>query len=100
MIVDVHGNQDGPRSHRGIPDAVCIDPHRLGQHDNPNQRARIRCDREVVLYSAAPHELTCARVALELRRREFERVRRRAGGLQAWTERGFPLTPVMLCGGR
>jgi len=100
VIVDVHGSRDGPRSHRGIPGAVCIDPQRLGRHDNPNQRAPIPRDREVILYSVAPHELACARVALELHRRGFERVRPLAGGLQAWTERGSPLTPVMLCGRR
>ncbi len=100
MIVDLHGRRDGPRGHHGIPGAVCVDPHRLGQHDNPNQRASIPRDREVVLYCTAPHELTCARVALELRRRGFEHVRPLAGGLQAWAERGFPLTLVMLCGGR
>jgi membrane protein DedA with SNARE-associated domain/rhodanese-related sulfurtransferase len=100
MIVDLHGRRDGPRGHHGIPGAVCVDPHRLGQHDNPNQRASIPRDREVVLYCTAPYELTCARVALELRRRGFEHVRPLAGGLQAWAERGFPLTLVMLCGGR
>jgi membrane protein DedA with SNARE-associated domain/rhodanese-related sulfurtransferase len=98
VIVDLHGRR--PRGHYGIPGAMCIDPHRLGQHDNPNLRAPIPRDREVVLYCTAPHELTCARVALELHRRGFERVRPLAGGLQAWAERGFPLTSVMLCGGR
>jgi len=97
VIVDLHGHRAGRRGHHGIPGAVCIDPHRLGQRDNPNQRALIRRDREVVLYCTAPHELTCARVALELQRRGFERVRPLAG---AWAERGFPLTSVVLCGGR
>jgi hypothetical protein len=32
------------------------------------------------------------------RRRGFERVRPLAGGLEAWHERGFPLTSVILCG--
>ena len=100
VIVDLHGRRNGRRGHHGIPGAVCIDPHSLGQHENPNQRAPIPRDREVVLYCTAPHELTCARVALELHRRGFERVRPLAGGLQAWAERGFPLTSVMLCGGR
>jgi membrane protein DedA with SNARE-associated domain/rhodanese-related sulfurtransferase len=101
VIFDLHGRRDGRRrSHHGIPGAVCIDPHRLGEHDNPKQRTPIPRDCEVVLYCTAPHELTCARVALELHRRGFERVRPLAGGLQAWAERGFPLTSVMLCGGR
>jgi membrane protein DedA with SNARE-associated domain/rhodanese-related sulfurtransferase len=99
MIVDLHDRQDGPRGHRGIPGAVCIDPHRLGDHDNPQKGSPIPRDREVVLYCTALHELTSARVALELRRRGFERVRPLAGGLQAWHERGFPLTLVVLCGG-
>jgi membrane protein DedA with SNARE-associated domain/rhodanese-related sulfurtransferase len=99
MIVDLHGRRDGPRGHQGIPGAVCIDPHRLGQHDNPKERTPIPRDQEVVLYCTTLHELTSARAALELRRRGFERVRPLAGGLQAWHERGFPLTSVILCGG-
>ena len=99
MVVDLHGRRDGRRGHQGIPGAVCIDPHRLGQYDNPSKRTSIPCDREVVLYCTGLHELTSARVALELRRRGVERVRPLAGGLQAWHERGFPLTLVILCGG-
>ena len=37
MIVDLHGRRDGLRGHQGIPGAVCIDPHRLGQ---PRLRGR------------------------------------------------------------
>jgi membrane protein DedA with SNARE-associated domain/rhodanese-related sulfurtransferase len=98
MIVDLHGRRDGPRGHQGIPGAVCIDPHRLGQHDDPKQRTPIPRDREVVLYCTNLHELTSARAALELRRCGFDRVRPLAGGLQAWHERGFPMTAVILCG--
>jgi rhodanese-related sulfurtransferase len=98
MIVDLHGRRDGPRGHQGIPGAVCIDPHRLGQHDNPKKRTPIPRDREVVLYCTTLHEFTSARAALELRRRGFQSVRPLAGGLQAWHERGFPLTTVILCG--
>jgi membrane protein DedA with SNARE-associated domain/rhodanese-related sulfurtransferase len=98
MIVDLHGRRHGPRGHQCIPGAVCIDPHSLGQHDNPEKRTPIPRDREVVLYCTTLHELTSARAALELRRRGFERVRPLAGGLRAWHERGFPLTSVILCG--
>jgi membrane protein DedA with SNARE-associated domain/rhodanese-related sulfurtransferase len=97
-IVDLHGGRSHPRGHQGIPGAVCIDPHRLGQHDNTKKRTPIPPDQEVVLYCTTLHELTSARAALELRRRGFERVRPLAGGLQAWHERGFPLTSVILCG--
>jgi membrane protein DedA with SNARE-associated domain/rhodanese-related sulfurtransferase len=98
MIVDLHGRRVGPRGHQGIPGAVCIDPHRLGQHDNPKERPPIPRDCEVVLYCTTLHELTSARAALELRRRGFGHVRPLAGGLRAWQERGFPLTSVILCG--
>jgi membrane protein DedA with SNARE-associated domain/rhodanese-related sulfurtransferase len=98
MIVDLDGRRRGARVHQGIPGAVCIDPHSLEQRDSPNQRTTIPRDCEVVLYCTAPHELRSARVALELRRRGFERVRPLAGGLEAWHEQGFPLTLVMLCG--
>ena len=98
MIVDLHGPREGPRVHQGIPGSVCMDPHRLGQHDNPKQRTPFPRDREVVLYCTTLHELTSARAALELRHRGFERVRPLAGGLQAWHERGFPMTSVILCG--
>jgi rhodanese-related sulfurtransferase len=100
MIVDLHAQRDGRRGHQGIPGAVCIDPNRLEQYDDHNKRAPIPRDREIVLYCAAPHELTSARVAFALHRRGFERVRPLAGGLRAWHERGFPLTLVILCGAR
>ena len=96
LVIDLHGRRDGARGHQGIPGATCIDPHRLGQH--ADGRTPIPRDREVVLYCSEPHELTSARVALELRHRGFERVRPLAGGLRAWHERGFPLTLVILCG--
>jgi rhodanese-related sulfurtransferase len=98
LVIDLHGRKDGPRGHQAIPGAVCIDPHRLGRHPGHDGRTLIPRDSEVVLYSAIPHDLTSARVALELRRLGFDRVRPLAGGLQAWHERGFPLTLVMLCG--
>jgi rhodanese-related sulfurtransferase len=98
LVVDLHGRGDDPRGHQGIPGAVCVDPHGLGQSAIQDGRTPIPRDCEVVLYCTAPHELTSARVALELRRRGFERVRPLAGGLRAWHERGFPLTLVMLCG--
>ena len=98
IIVDLHGRPDGPRGHRGIPGAVCVDPHRLRDHDNLHQETPIPRDREVVVYCTTLHELTSARAALELRRRGFERVRPLAGGLQAWHDQGFPMTSVILCG--
>jgi membrane protein DedA with SNARE-associated domain/rhodanese-related sulfurtransferase len=99
MMVDLHDCRGVLRWHRSIPGAVCMDPHRLGRGDNFTQRTAIPRDREIVLYCSSPHDLTSARVALQLRRWGFERVRPLAGGLRAWRERGFPLTSVILCGG-
>jgi rhodanese-related sulfurtransferase len=99
-IVELHVRRGASRGHQGIPGSVCIDPQRLEQYDTHNTRAPIPRDREVVLYCAAPHDLTSARVAFALHRRGFERVRPLAGGLRAWHERGFPLTLVILCGAR
>lgn len=96
MIVDLQGRLDRPQTVQGIPGAVCIDPHRLEQYGDHNKSTQIPRDREVVLYCAAPHELTSARVALALQRRGFERVRPLAGGLRAWHERGFPLALMTL----
>jgi len=98
LVVDLHGGLDSPRGHQGIPGAVCIDPQRLGQRANHDRRRPMPRDCEVVLYCTAPHELTSARLALELRRRGIEHVRALAGGLRAWHERRFPMTLVVLCG--
>jgi rhodanese-related sulfurtransferase len=98
LVVDLHGRKDGPRGHQSIPGAVCIDPHRLRQDAGHDGRIPLRRECEVVLYCTTPHEFTSARVAMELRRAGFERVRPLAGGLQAWHRLGFPLTLVMLCG--
>src|SRR5258706_2250309 len=63
-IVDLHGRRNGPRGHQGIPGAVCMDPHRLGPHNNPQKRTPIPRDREVVLYCTTLHEVTSAHAAL------------------------------------
>jgi len=98
LVVDLHCRRDGPRGHQGIPGAVCIDPQRLRQRTKHDGRIPMPRDCEVVLYCTGPHELTSARVALELRRQGIEHVRALAGGLRAWHERGFPVTWVILCG--
>ncbi|MGA8505107.1 MAG: VTT domain-containing protein, partial [Candidatus Sulfotelmatobacter sp.] len=98
MMVDLHDCRGALRGHQSIPGAVCIDPHRLGQHDLFIKPTPIPRDREIILYCSAPYELTSARVAVQLRRSGFDHVRPLAGGLRAWHERGFPLTSVILCG--
>jgi membrane protein DedA with SNARE-associated domain/rhodanese-related sulfurtransferase len=88
LIVDLQGHQHSKGKPMAIPGAVRIDPRRLEQYHN----VQIPLSQEVVLYCACPGEFTSARVALALRRRGIEQVRPLAGGLQAWLDRGFPVT--------
>ena len=88
LIVDLQGRRHSAAHPLAIPGAVRIDPRHLDQY----QDVQIPSDREVVLYCACPGELTSARVALALKQRGIEHVRPLAGGLQAWRDRGFPVT--------
>jgi membrane protein DedA with SNARE-associated domain/rhodanese-related sulfurtransferase len=87
LVVDLQGSHDSTHL-PAIPGAVRISPRRLEQ----DQDVQIPTDREVVLYCACPGEFTSARVALALKQRGIEHVRPLAGGLQAWSDRGFPVT--------
>jgi membrane protein DedA with SNARE-associated domain len=54
-------------------------------------RAReIPRDRDIILYCSCPNEVTSARVALQLRRKGFDRVRPLLGGFDAWRDRNYP----------
>ncbi len=89
LIVDLQGRRQRDSGEpMAIPDAVRINPHRLEQYKD----IKIPSTREVVLYSACPGEFTSARVALALRRKGVENVRPLEGGLQAWRDRGYPVT--------
>jgi membrane protein DedA with SNARE-associated domain/rhodanese-related sulfurtransferase len=88
LIIDLQGRGDHSAGVMAIPGAVRIDPHRLEQYGH----AEVSPSREVVLYCAVPGDFTSARVALALRRRGVEHVRPLAGGLQAWRDRGLPVT--------
>jgi len=85
LLVDLQGLSDHAMA---IPGAVRINPHRLEQYKD----VEISPSQEVVLYCGCPGEFTSARVALALQRRGIGRVRPLAGGLQAWCDRGFPVT--------
>jgi len=88
LIVDLQDHRNQATKPMAIPGAVRINPHRLEQYSD----VKIPPSREVVLYCACPGEFTSARVALALRRKGVEHVRPLAGGLQAWRDRGFPVT--------
>jgi rhodanese-related sulfurtransferase len=88
LLVDLQGGLHYTTGPMAIPGAVRIDPHRLEQYGD----VEIVPSQEVVLYCACPGELTSARVALALQRKGIEHVRPLAGGIQAWRDRGFPVT--------
>lgn len=88
LIVDLQGRRDNSAKPMAIPGAVRINPRWLERY----RHVEMSPNREIVLYCAYPGEFTSARVALALRRRGFGHVRPLAGGLQAWRDRGFPVT--------
>ena len=88
LLVDLQGRLGSATKRMAIPGAVRIDPRRLEQYRD----VVIPPSQQVVLYCGCPGEFTSARVALALRQRGIERVRPLAGGLQAWRDRGFPVT--------
>ncbi len=92
LILDLQGGQDSAAELLGIPGAIRINPRRLEQFRD----VVIAPSRQVVLYCACPGEITSARVALALHQKGFEHVRPLAGGLKAWRDRGFPVTPEVL----
>jgi membrane protein DedA with SNARE-associated domain/rhodanese-related sulfurtransferase len=89
LLVDLQACRDSATERMAIPGAVRINPRALEQYGD----VKISPSREVVLYCACPGEFTSARVALALRQRGIEHVRPLAGGLRAWRDRGFPVTP-------
>ena len=92
LIVDLQVREGSPAGRLGIPGAVHINPRRLEQFRD----LAIAPSRQVVLYCACPGEITSARVALALHQKGIEHVRPLAGGLQAWRDRGFPVTSEVL----
>jgi rhodanese-related sulfurtransferase len=88
LLVDLQRRREAAVEPMAIPGAVRINPRRLEQYRNVD----LSPSREVVLYCACPGEFTSARVALALRRKGVEHVRPLAGGLQAWRDRGYPVT--------
>jgi membrane protein DedA with SNARE-associated domain/rhodanese-related sulfurtransferase len=86
LIVDVRSAAS--RGQGRIPGAVWIDSHAFDagmQALAPHERAAD----EVVVYCACPNEASAANVARKLMRAGFKRVRPLAGGIEAWTARGY-----------
>jgi rhodanese-related sulfurtransferase len=48
-------------------------------------------DRDIVVYCSCPNEVTSARVALQLQRKGFTRIRPLLGGIEAWRKGKLPM---------
>jgi membrane protein DedA with SNARE-associated domain/rhodanese-related sulfurtransferase len=48
-------------------------------------------DRDIVVYCSCPNEVTSARIALQLQRKGFTRVRPLLGGIEAWRQGNHPM---------
>jgi membrane protein DedA with SNARE-associated domain/rhodanese-related sulfurtransferase len=87
-IIDLLNFEDGDID-VGIPGAIRIDPARL-RHCS---RLVMPNDLEIILYCSSPHEITCARVALALRKKGIPKGWILEGGLKRWIKEGYPVTP-------
>jgi membrane protein DedA with SNARE-associated domain/rhodanese-related sulfurtransferase len=47
-------------------------------------------DRDIIVYCSCPNEVSSARLALQLQRKGFTRVRPLLGGIDAWREQNYP----------
>jgi membrane protein DedA with SNARE-associated domain/rhodanese-related sulfurtransferase len=92
LLLDLQDDRNRTGKLVGIPGAVRIEPRLLSTYRRSYRDSTLPIDRQVVLYCSCQHEFTSARVAFDLQRRGFEHVRPLAGGLQAWLDRGFPVT--------
>lgn len=63
-----------------------LDEFEKGQMEFPR-------DRDIVVYCSCPNEVSSARLALQLQRKGFTRVRPLQGGIDAWREQNFPMQP-------
>jgi membrane protein DedA with SNARE-associated domain/rhodanese-related sulfurtransferase len=50
-------------------------------------------DRDIIVYCSCPNEVSSARLALQLQRKGFTRVRPLLGGIDAWREQNYPMQP-------
>jgi membrane protein DedA with SNARE-associated domain/rhodanese-related sulfurtransferase len=93
LILDVRRTRGSVQELQGIPGAVRIDPYHI-ERDIGAMVPLETPNRHIVIYCTCPSEFTSARVALALRRRGLQHVWPLAGGLDAWRDRGFPVTKV------
>ena len=86
LVVDVRSPASAAQGR--IPGAVWIDSQAFDESLRA-QGLDARVADEVIVYCACPNEASAAAVAKRLMRAGFTRVRPLAGGIEAWTARGY-----------
>jgi membrane protein DedA with SNARE-associated domain/rhodanese-related sulfurtransferase len=74
-----------------IPGAFQVDPSRLQK----SPQITVRDDVEIILCSSSGHDIVSARAAVALKRVGINKVWVLEGGLKAWREQGFPVSPSL-----
>jgi membrane protein DedA with SNARE-associated domain/rhodanese-related sulfurtransferase len=86
MVLDLRNPLEVTTERFRIPGAFHVLPDTLRVTKDEFPR-----DKEIVLYCTCPNEATSARVARQLRQMGIRHVRPLKGGLDAWTDRKFPI---------
>jgi membrane protein DedA with SNARE-associated domain/rhodanese-related sulfurtransferase len=87
-LIDLLRFEEDPQDVAAIPGAVRLDPLEIRR----KKRIVIPTDVNLVLYCRSRNCFVSARVALAMRKHGIQRIHVLAGGLEAWTGLGFPLT--------
>jgi rhodanese-related sulfurtransferase len=90
VIIDLLKFEDS-ESLDGIPGAIRVDPNRF----RSRHHVIVPKDLTIVLYCCSGGGLTIARVALSLKKKGIPRVWILEGGLTAWKQDGFPVSPIL-----
>jgi len=65
----------------------------LSLEDFERRQKEFPRDRDIVVYCSCPNEVSSAKLALQLHRKGFTRVRPLLGGIDAWREQNYPVEP-------
>lgn len=87
-VFDLLRFEDDPQGTSGIPGALRLDPPEIRR----KKHIRIPDDVQVVVYCRSKNSFVSARVAAAMRKHGIHRIHVLAGGLQAWTDCGLPLS--------
>jgi membrane protein DedA with SNARE-associated domain/rhodanese-related sulfurtransferase len=85
VIIDVRSRVDRELDGRSIPGALAFEVEEMEKLIDS-----LPADQDVIFYCSCPNEASAARAAKRLIDRGYTRVRPLLGGLDAWTEAGYP----------